>query len=65
MKQNIGKVDQTVRYVVAVILIVAAILFDLWWLIIPGVILGFTAAISWCGLYRILGFDTCRFNPKQ
>ena len=65
MKKNVGRIDQTIRYIVGIILIVLAIIFNFWWLIIPGIILGFTAAISWCGLYRIFGYDTCRFDPKQ
>ncbi len=67
MKTNVGKVDQTIRYIVAIVLIVLAAIFQgVWlWLLIPAVILGVTAAISWCAIYRIFGYDTCRFDKKK
>jgi len=64
MQNNVGKVDQTIRYVIAVILIVIAIILEVWWLLIPAIILGFTAAVSWCGLYKIFGINTCKFDKK-
>ena len=65
MQNNVGKVDQTIRYVIAVILIVIAIILEIWWLLIPAIILGFTAAVSWCGLYKIFGVNTCKFDKKE
>lgn len=64
MQNNVGKVDQTIRYVIAVILIVIAIILEIWWLLIPAIILGFTAAVSWCGLYKLFGINTCKFDKK-
>ncbi len=67
MKSNVGKVDQTIRYIIAIVLIVlAAILQNAWlWLLIPAVILGVTASISWCGIYKIFGVNTCKFDKKK
>jgi len=65
MQNNVGKIDQTVRYVIAVILIVLAIILEIWWLLIPAIILGFTAAVSWCGLYKLFGINTCKFDKKE
>ncbi len=67
MERNVGKVDQAVRYILAIVLIViAAILQGAWlWLLLPAIILGFTAAVSWCGLYRLIGVNTCKFDRKE
>ena len=66
MKQNVGKLDQTIRYIAAIVLVVLAIVLSIWWLLIPAVILAFTAAVSWCGLYRLFGIKTCKVNvPKE
>ncbi len=69
MKKNVGKTDQTIRYVLAIVFIVIATLGNaqfesrhFLWLLIPAVILGFTASISWCGLYRIFGINTCQID---
>ncbi len=64
MKKNVGKIDQAVRYIVAIILIVLAVIFQgVWyWLLVPAVILGFTASVSFCGIYKIFGIDTCKFD---
>ena len=65
MKNNVGKLDQTIRYLSAIILALIAILTNLWWLLIPSVILAFTAAVSFCGLYRVFGINTCKFDPSD
>ncbi len=67
MKNNVGKVDQTIRYILAIVLIVIAVIFEgpFFWLIIPAVILGFTAAISWCGFYKLFSINTCKFDKKK
>ncbi len=69
MKSNVGKVDQTIRYILAIVLIVIAVIGNsvyesnlFLWLLIPAIILGFTAAISWCALYRLFGLDTCKYD---
>jgi len=64
MKKNVGKVDQAIRYILAIVLIVLAVIFQgaWYWLLLPAVILGFTASVSWCGIYRIFGIDTCKFD---
>ncbi len=65
MKNNVGKVDQTVRYITAIILAVIAILTNLWWLLIPSVILAFTAAVSFCGVYKVFGINTCQIDTED
>ncbi len=67
MRRNVGRLDQTIRYIVAIILVVVAALFQdpFWWLLIPAAILAFTAAVSWCGLYRLFGVDTCKIKQDK
>ncbi len=67
MQKNVGKVDQAIRYIIAIILVVATVFLQdvhaAWLLLlVPAVVLGVTAAVSWCGLYKVLGIDTCRFD---
>ncbi len=62
MSRNVGKLDQTIRYIVAIVLVVIAVIFSIWWLLIPAVILAFTASISFCGFYKIFGFNTCKYD---
>ncbi len=56
--RNVGKIDRTLRGVLAVALIAAGIFFNNAALII-GVGLLFTVAFQWCPLYRIIGVSTC------
>jgi heme/copper-type cytochrome/quinol oxidase subunit 2 len=65
MKQNVGKVDQAVRYILAIILVILAIILDTLWLLIPAVILAFTAAVSFCGLYKLFGVNTCKIDTDK
>ncbi|MFP4287467.1 MAG: DUF2892 domain-containing protein [Candidatus Izemoplasmataceae bacterium] len=68
MKNNVGKFDQTVRYIIAIILVIIAVVIEAawaWLLLIPAVILALTAAIGWCGLYKLFGINTCKFDSKE
>lgn len=65
LKKNVGKVDQIVRYVLAVILVVLAIVLPLWWLVIPAAVLVLTAIFSFCGLYTLFGINTCKIEEEK
>ncbi|MFH5882225.1 MAG: DUF2892 domain-containing protein [Candidatus Izemoplasmataceae bacterium] len=70
MKNNVGKVDQTIRYIIAIVLIVIAVVLSntwtwAWLLLIPAVILALTAAVGWCGFYKLFGVNTCKINPPK
>ena len=62
MKKNVGKVDQIIRYILALILVVLAVVLEVYWLIIPAVISFGTALFSFCGLYRLFGINTCKIE---
>lgn len=60
LKKNVGKIDQMVRYALALILIILGLTLSIYWLFIPAFIMIFTALFSFCGLYRLFGINTCK-----
>ena len=68
MKINIGKIDQALRFVLGVIMILST-LFE--WtqgsintvFLILGSILVITAGMRFCLIYKVLGITTCK--PKN
>lgn len=65
LKKNVGKVDQIIRYVLAVALITLSFVLPLYWLLIPAAILVFTALFSFCGLYTLFGINTCKVEQNK
>ena len=65
MKANMGKTDQMVRYIIAIVLIALSVLLENFWLLIPAIIIGFTATISWCPLYKPFKIDTSKKDPSD
>ena len=68
MKKNVGNLDQTIRYIVAISLVLLAVFLPPTWswvFLIPAAILAFTAAVSWCGLYRLFGIQTCPIDKSS
>ncbi|MFP4078487.1 MAG: YgaP family membrane protein [Bacillota bacterium] len=65
MKSNVGRTDQIVRYILAIVLILLSIWLENYWLLIPAIIIGFTAAISWCAVYKLFGIDTTEEDPSD
>lgn len=65
MKRNVGKTDQVIRVVIAIVLLVLFTETDrsltINWLLLGVVviILG-TATVGYCPLYQLLGLSTCR-----
>ncbi|MFP4479185.1 MAG: YgaP family membrane protein [bacterium] len=59
MKENVGKTDKIIRFIFAILFIVASILWTLW-LLIPAAILTATALMGTCGLYSLFGINTCK-----
>jgi hypothetical protein len=68
MKNNVGKLDQTLRYIGAIVLVIIAVIIEAawsWFLLIPAVVLAITAAVGWCGLYKLFGINTCKIDTKE
>ena len=61
MKHNVGKIDRILRIIVGIIILAAGFYFHSWWGLI-GIIPLFTALLSWCPLYGIFGFTTCKLK---
>ncbi|NVM57230.1 MAG: DUF2892 domain-containing protein [Desulfobacterales bacterium] len=59
MKHNIGGTDRILRVCVGLIVIGIGVYYKSWWGAI-GLLPIFTAAISWCGLYKLFGISTCK-----
>lgn len=58
MNKNLGKIDRTLRVILALVIIVFGILNSSW-LGAIGLIPLFTAIIGWCPLYCPLKINTC------
>ena len=70
MEKNVGKVDSYVRYGVAVVLALVAItqgtessLFVP--LLLGAVVLTLTGAVGRCGLYKLIGVNTCTLDQRK
>ncbi|MBN1621609.1 MAG: DUF2892 domain-containing protein [Endomicrobiales bacterium] len=65
MKKNVGGTDRIIRLVLGAALIAAGIVLKGVLglvLIIAGVIGIVTGLIGWCGLYTVLGINTCKIS---
>ncbi|MFW6368361.1 MAG: YgaP family membrane protein [Spirochaetota bacterium] len=62
MKTNVGKLDKAIRIIAGVAFVaVAAILGGTWWVFgAVGVVLFVTALTGFCGLYTLIGVNTCK-----
>ena len=60
-KSNVGKVDQIIRYAIALIFLVLGIEISPLF-IIGTVVMILTAYFKFCGLYRIFGINTCKIG---
>lgn len=71
MDKNTGTVDRAVRALLGVVALGIAWMYwaslgTLWGglLIVVGLVMLVTAAISFCPIYRIFGMSTCKTNSK-
>lgn len=58
MKQNLGTADRAIRIVVGIAIIVLGIVLHSWWGLI-GLLPIATGVFRCCGLYSLLGINTC------
>jgi hypothetical protein len=62
---NIGKPDRIIRVIIAILLFIISIFISGWLriaLVIIGIISLITAITRFCGLYKILGINTCKMR---
>ncbi len=62
MKQNVGKVDRVIRLVLGLALGGLALYWQCWFTGIVALGFLFSAAVGWCGLYKVLGISTCKIK---
>lgn len=65
LTQNVGGIDKIVRIVGGLALVGAAVYLEMWWLAAVGALLALTGLVGRCGLYYLLGINTCRTQPKS
>jgi hypothetical protein len=69
MTKNVGSTDRTVRIIIGIIVAIVGVIgllgyipIPLWLnivLIVVGIVLVITAMIRFCGLYTLIGINTC------
>ncbi|PKK98430.1 MAG: DUF2892 domain-containing protein [Tenericutes bacterium HGW-Tenericutes-2] len=64
VKKNVGKVDQLIRYVLALIFLVLTFTVS-YFFFIGAVVMMFTAYFSFCGLYKLFGINTCKIDYSE
>lgn len=66
MKKNVGKKDAMIRYGIAVGALIGAFLLPEYrtLLLIASAALALTAYVGLCGLYKILGINTCPLDQQ-
>jgi len=67
MTKNVGTVDKVVRIVAGVALVaVGVVQGGAWWAAaVVGAVLLFTSVTSFCGLYTLLGVNTCKVKNNN
>lgn len=64
MENNVGKTDQMIRYALAVPFAALALWVNpLFWIV--SVVLLITAGMKFCGIYKLLGINTCKIHQHQ
>jgi hypothetical protein len=64
MKANVGSVDRTIRIIIGLAIIVFGFIMQSWWGLI-GILPLATGLVSRCGLYTVLGINTCKIKETQ
>jgi len=64
MKKNIGSTDKVIRVIIGLAIIGWGLYAQSWWGLI-GLIPLTTAATGMCGLYSILGMNTCKVKDTE
>ena len=65
MKKNVGTTDRIIRIIVGIIGIVLGLIYKNLIIGIIGIIILMTGIIGFCGLYTILGINTCKISTKK
>ncbi len=64
MKQNVGTVDQIIRFIIGALIIAAGYYYNSWWGLL-GLLPLATATFAFCPVYALLGISTCKTKGKK
>lgn len=64
MKSNVGTTDKVIRIIIALVIAALGIYYQSWWGLVAIIPLA-TAMFSSCGLYTLLGINTCPAQKKE
>ena len=64
MKNNVGKKDIIVRFILGIVLVVLAFLYQ-WWILLPALVMFVTGYRKSCGLYSLFGISTCKLEDQK
>jgi|WetSurMetagenome_2_1015567.scaffolds.fasta_scaffold594087_3 hypothetical protein len=65
MIKNVGVTDKIIRILIAIILVVLARVFNIWWLLLIAIIPFLTAFIDFCPLYLPFKINTTNKNNNK
>ncbi len=63
-KENVGKVDQYIRYVLVLVFVVLSFIVTPWF-IIGAILMLITGYFKFCIIYRIFGIGTCKIDAPK
>ena len=61
MQKKLGTTERSIR-VIGGLAIIAASIYAKSWLVLAGLVILGTGIIGWCGLYQLLGINTCKIK---
>jgi len=61
MEKNVGKTDKIIRYILAVVFIILGFTVH-WGFYILALVAALTAALGFCGIYKLIGVNTCKMK---
>jgi len=64
LKKNVGGIDKVLRLVVGAVVIATGIYMGWWWLAVIGAIVFLTGLLGRCGLYYLIGVNTCPVEDR-
>ncbi|MFK5883062.1 MAG: DUF2892 domain-containing protein [Candidatus Izemoplasma sp.] len=56
---NVGKIDRFVRFTFGIGFLILGIISS-WWLLIISAFFFYTGYAGFCGIYKLLGINTCK-----
>lgn len=65
MQKNIGKSDRILRFVIGLVLLVAAWWTSSWILLAIALFTFYEALASWCVFYQLIGRNSCPINKDK